>query len=308
MNDRSAGPRRGDTAELSQLGWEHQGTNILCINPYPNGLMLSYHRTSSEFFAKSVQSPGQFLLRSCETREFNIPSGRFTTHRSDIRAGLQEQFDRLARANELSQTVIFFGMITDPFLSLPKKFSTTIACLEALCAARVGLVVVQSRSPLILAALPYLRNLQNRVVASLSVETYREDLAARYLPGKPSISERLSAATGLRRQGIQVQLVAAPLLPYGNPHRDSHEFAQILDEHADFITVQPLNPNRNPFDAKLRSLALSERLLDDKQGAFLQADVATPLIAAISERAEAKLHLPRKIKKGAQQMDLFHAA
>ena len=183
-----------------RTAWYSRADEVLCLNTYPNGITLSSHRLrgSSRGGAKEVEAasskeeliPGHFHLRFRDTRDYLTPPGKYFLYKEDYADRLTRHLAQLRKSGRLTRTVVYFGVMTDPFLSLSKKFDVTMACLDILERYRPGFLVIQTRSPMVIASLAQLKMFRERVVVSIPIETRLEAVVTRYTPGQPRIAER----------------------------------------------------------------------------------------------------------------------
>ncbi len=136
-----------------------------------------------------------------------------------------------ALASDPTGLRIFMSSATDPYQPAEAHFRITRSILEAFRERPVGLLVVQTRSPLVvkdfdlLEALPF-------AWLSMTVET-DDDAVRRSLTATcPSIGRRLQAMREARARGIKVQAAVSPTLPH-----DPGRFADLLCEAADRVIV-----------------------------------------------------------------------
>lgn len=310
--------------------WHSSARLICCINTYPNGISFSVHKNDSvedehtgsidllestggeaaiqePAAQKSKFTPSQFHLRLRDTRDLNVPTGRYFLYREKYAQALEHNLAQLYKKDLLASTVIYLGMSSDPFLALDKKFDVTHACLELLSQYRPGLLVAQTRSPMVISALPLLKMLGDRAVVAMPIESPQENIIARYTPGQPRIRERLIAAEGLRRQGIQVNLMASPVLPYGDFYRDAWDFAAMLSKHADFVSLGSLYSGVENEESMLRLVPLAQRLAADRQFRWLRPYSFRCLYYALKSIAPEKLLLPARVRRESAQLKLFAA-
>lgn len=285
--------------------WHSFAENVLCLSIYANGISVSSHKQEAN---KVELKPEQFGLRFRDTRDHNLPEGKYFIYKDKCLAAFEKHLVSLYKADKLSKTVVYFGLTSDPFLNLHKKFDLTIGCLQLLEQYRPGFLVVQTRSPMVIAGLPLIKAFEDNCVVVMPVETRLESAVRRYTPGLPSISERLIAADGLRKQGIAVALQVGPILPYGDIVRDAVVFAEILSEHADYINFGSLYQGYVKEERKLRDLPISQKLIADKQLRYLRPLCYRHLYAAVSNLCPEKLLLPVKCVAKPAQLDLFVAA
>lgn len=213
---------------------------------------------------------------------------------------------RLSQQGVLSTAEIFFGTTTDPFFPFEGKFDASIRFLELFQRYTPGMLTVQTRSPLIVIAMPVLRKLGQRASVTLGIETPLEESASRYTPGLPRIDERFKTAAALRRFGVPVTIQVGPVLPYGDWRQDAEEFAQKLVEHADYIVVQPLHAAQRKA-GRSSNCPVSQRIARDRLFHYLRPDSANPLLTAIEKLAPEKLREPSREGLRSRQLSIFAA-
>ena len=314
----------GNAAELVTT-WSSHAEVICCINSYGNGITLSLHpglqvgvnsASGCETGAGSGDSksalmkrylPNQFHLRFRDTRDYQMPDGKYFLYRKEVRAALEHQLSQLNQRGLLAATVVYFGTVTDPFAVFHKKFDVTTACLEILGQYRPSKLVIQTRSPMVIAALPTFKQLGDQSVAVIPVETHLERSVVRYTPGLPRISERLIAAQGLRRQGVAVNIAVSPVLPYGDSYRDAWDFAELINRHADYITFGCLADGSEANEKQLKNLPIAQRLAADQQFRWLRPHAYRHVYQALLSLAPDKLLLPVRAPIKPSQLALFAA-
>lgn len=303
--------------------WFSARKHIICLNAYPNGVTLSIHKNPS-FSTASVNAregagaketqtasktllANQFHLRSKDTREYLLPHGRYHLIKERMADTLELHLKQLKEQNILQDAVLYFGVTTDAFFALPRKFEVTMKCLELLEKYQPGMLIVSSRSPLILSALPILKFFGDRAAAVITIESPYDAVLQKFTPGQSSVIERLLAADGLRAQGITVNLQVSPILPYGDFYRDAWPFAELLAAHADYITLGCLATGSVQDEQALRMNPLAIRLSTDKQYRWLRPHAYKYLFHALQNVAPEKLLLPIKSEIVKSQLSLFAA-
>lgn len=309
--------------------WSSNCSTICCLNTYPNGITFSLHSNTPASALSSVNKKGkavtveaeeeekstsdrrfgsdQFHLRFRDTRDLRTPAGRYHLHRENAARALEQHLAQLHRAGKLNDTVLYFGTMTDPFLSLHKKFDVTMSCLDVIERYAPGRVVFQTRSPMVISVLPALKKLGSKAVVVIGVETNSEKAVLRYTPGMPRIAERLIAADGLRKQGVMVNLQVSPILPYGDFLRDAWDFAELLERHADYVTFGSLSTGNPAEERFLRSMPIAQRLSSDGMFAWLRPYAYQAVFHALSVLARDKLLLPVESVSPPKQLKLFAA-
>lgn len=315
---RAAEPTGNPLVDI-ETTWSSFAKIICCINTYPNGIGLSLHVRDGDHLNAKVGShrsgsvkeqvfhPYHFNLRVRDTRDYQLPEGKFFVYKKDALANVERHLSTLHRQNVLQSTVVYLGTSVDPFLSFHKRFDQTNGCLQLLEQYKPQLLVVQTRSPMVLAGLPTIKALGQHAVVTIPIETSLERAIQRYTPGLPKISERLMAAQGLRRQGVRVNLSAAPLLPYGDVARDAWDFAELLDRYADVITVGCLASGDEADERQLKELPIAQRLVADQQFHWLRPQAYQALYQALQVVAPEKLRVPVRPRVKSGQLTLFAA-
>ena len=296
--------------------WSSHARVIMCVNSYPNGITVSLHAGEgsqpqvageSDVEGGKKYQPSQFHLRFRDTRDYQLPAGKYFLYKKNPLEALEKHLSLLHQRNLLQETVLYFGTITDPFLSFHKKFDLTTGCLEVFSHYRPARIVLQTRSPMIIAALPMLKLFGDKATAAIHVESHLEKSIARYTPGKPKLSERLVAAQGLRRQGVMVNLLVSPVLPYGDLYRNAWDFAELLERHGDYITFGCLATGSEATEKQLKNLPIAQKLAADEQFQWLRPHAFKYVYHALKVIAPEKLQLPVKAPVKPSQLTLFAA-
>lgn len=306
--------------------WHSGAKRVLAINPFPNGITLSIHNLSEATGELSDESKGvaqdsqevaegvrkridsrQFHLRLKETRDYLVPSGRYFLFREGYGDALEKKLARLQREGLLDDCVCYLGVTADPFLAFHKRFDVTMKCLELLEKFQPARLIIQTRSPMVISALPILRTFGSRAAVALVVETHLEQPIVRYTPGQPAIRDRWLAADGLRSQGVTVNVQVSPILPYGEFYRDAWQFAEQLNQHADFVTFGCLATGAHQDELALKGLPIAQKLAADRNFRWLRPHAYRYLYYSMQSIAPEKLLLPVRLEPKSSQLSLFAA-
>ncbi len=277
-------------------------SNIYTVDSFENGIAFGQHRTPTgqdprEVYALRLQNDSEMIrLRS-----------RYALNKEKPLHQLENYLMRLSSQGTLSSAHIYLGTTTDPFHPFDGKFEGSMKFLELFRRYRPGMLTVQTRSPLIVLALPVFAALGKHVSITIGVETCVEDSVRRYTPGLPRIEERLKTATALRRFGIEVNLQVAPVLPYGDWKKDAGDFAKLLADNGDHVFVLPFNNGMQDCQKRLRASEAAQRLAEDRKFHWLRPDAATPLISALEAIAPEKLAAPGRKQLSPKQLSIFAA-
>ena len=250
-----------------------------------------------------------YLRLEDEFSSFSLRS-RYSVEAENPLHQLEHHLMRLSQNGDLGTCEIIFGCYSDPFFPFQGKFDLSIKALELFARYVPGHLTIQTRSPLLVIALPVLKRLGNKVTVSVAVETNDESSVCRYTPGLPRIEERLKMVTALRRFGVETAIQIAPVLPYGDWKEDAHKFAKTLIEHADFITVHAFNTliEHEGLSARaVKNQTGAARLAEDRKFHWLRADSTKPLLNAIDELDSAKLTVPTRGYQQKRQLSFFAA-
>ncbi|MCB0336834.1 MAG: hypothetical protein KDD62_11035 [Bdellovibrionales bacterium] len=285
-----------------------RSTYIFSVDSFSNGIAFGQHPVSDSV---SEETRRHYRLRLDQDQEVVRLRSRYVLrpHRdqSNCLHELEANLMRLSNNGILRSSEIFFGTTTDPFHPFEHKFDASMKFLEIFRRYVPGMLHVQTRSPLIVLALPIFKALGKNVTITLGVETNCEKSRQRYTPDLPRIEERLKTAQALRRFGIEVHIQVGPVLPYGDWKTDAKGFAQTLVDHADFIRVLPLTDGSSQSEKRLRKNAVALRVAEDRKFHWLRTDSAVPLLNAIHEIAPEKLEQPVRKHMEDRQLNIFAA-
>lgn len=287
---------------IFNMGFTKGASQVVTLNSYPNGVSVSIHKASA-----MIQGVDHFSLRLKETRGHLVPEGRFYIYRENVKAELERLFHTMSKRPQWASTVLYLGVFSDPFHGFHKKFNYTMACIDIIERHVPARVVVQSRSRMLLTALPMLKNLGKKAFAVIPFETCLESSVAKYTPKQPRLEERLVTAQGLKAQGIVTCLSADPVLPYGETRGDTWKFAEILTKYSDIVSLGSLYHGLKSEEANLRQCPLFVKLESDRQFEALRPNAHQELLAVINKVAPKHLEIPALRGEEAEQLKLFAA-
>ena len=272
------------------------------VDSYANGIAFGQHRLDAGRDPREC-----YALRLLDDANLVRLRGRYMLEKANPLHELERALMRLSNQGVLHDATIYFGVSTDPFLPFDSKFDASMKFLDLFQRYTPGMLVIQTRSPLIVLALPVFKRLGKHAAVTIGIETPLEEMARAYTPALPRVEERLRTAEALRKFGVEVTLQVGPVLPYGDWREDAGRFAEVLIEHADFICVQPLTDGTEYFERKMRSSELVRKLAHDRRFHYLRKDAGVPLLNAIDARAPEKLAMPRRAHLDSKQIKIFAA-
>jgi DNA repair photolyase len=289
--------------EKEQTASRQQGFSITyTVDSFADGIAFGQHRL------EEGQDPRDFYgLRLKDEADLVRLRSRYVLHRSNPLHELESHLMRLSRQGVLASSVIYLGVSTDPFFPFEGKFDGSMKFLELFQRYTPGLLIVQTRSPLIVIAMPVLKRLGARASVTIGLETPDEEAVRRYTPGFPRVADRLKTATALRRFGVEVSFQVSPVLPYGDWKKDAGKFAEVLNANADRIYVKPLSDGTDRTERAVRNMPLAKRLAEDRRFHWLRPDAASPLITELEKLAPEKLKVPERRHLRERQMKMFAA-
>lgn len=276
--------------------------HIFTVDSFANGIAFGQQRLPEEADPRDYYS-----LRIRDDSGVVELRSRYMLHKNNPLHELERHLMRLSQQGVLHSSIIYLGTTTDPFFPFEGKFDASMKFLELFQRYTPGLLCVQTRSPLIVIALPVFKKLGKHCSITLGVETSSEEAVRRYTPGLPRISERLKTATALRRFGVEVNLQVNPVLPYGDWRNDAASFAELLVNHGDYIYIRSITDGSERQEQKIRATTLAQKLAKDRKFHWLRPDTAQPLYDAVAALAPEKLKQPERKHLASKQLSMFAA-
>lgn len=207
------------------------------------------------------------------------PWGTWVDVKLNVAEVLADELERGRRRGTLQTWRIFMSSATDPYQGAEARCRLTRACLEVFAKMPPGLLVVQTRSPLVLRDLDLLLALRPIVWVSLTLETDNDRVRRAFTPTSPPVAARIRTLRLLRQAGIRTQAAISPMLP-----NDPGAFAAALDDVCDRALVDTLFAG-DGADGK-RSEALGMRDLFERlgYGGWYGPDAHEPLVRALRSK------------------------
>jgi DNA repair photolyase len=175
-------------------------------------------------------------VKGLSVHRFHQPAlewGEYVHPRTGIAQQLRKELRRFAARGELSQLAVFMSSATDPYQGQERRWRLSRACLAAFADYPPGLLVVQTRSPLVADDFNLLRALGERCWLNFTLETDRDDVRQVMTPRCPSISQRLETLNQAQRAGLNVQITVSPCLPFSSVET----FGALLVAHGQRVIV-----------------------------------------------------------------------
>ncbi|HRW07570.1 MAG TPA: hypothetical protein P5121_20845 [Caldilineaceae bacterium] len=156
-------------------------------------------------------------VKGLSVHRFHQPTaawGAYVHPRIGIADKLRQELCRLAAKGELATTAIFMSSATDPYQGLERQWRLSRACLEVFAEFPPGLLVIQTRSPLVEEDFARIAALGSCCWLNFTVETDLEEVRRTVTPLCPAIARRWVTLRRALAAGLQVQITVSPCLPY----------------------------------------------------------------------------------------------
>src|SRR5690606_23608388 len=114
-----------------------------------------------------------------------------------------------------------------------RRWKLTRACLEVLAQHPPGLLLLQTRSPLVERDFDLLQRLGDRCWLSFTLETDLDAVRRQVTPRCPSVDRRLQTLQAALAAALNVQVAVSPCLPFS----DVETFGSLLVAHGHRVVV-----------------------------------------------------------------------
>jgi DNA repair photolyase len=192
---------------------------------------------------------------------------------------LADELERGRRRGKLETWRIFMSSATDPYQGAEAKYRVTRACLEAFVKMPPGLLVVQTRSPMVLRDLDLLRALRGVAWVSLTLETNDDRVRRAFTPTSPPVAARLRTLRALRQAGIRAQAAVSPMLP-----NDPASFAAALADACDRALVDTLFAGDGAHGKRSEALGMRDLFARLGYGGWYAPEAHEPLLRTLRVR------------------------
>jgi DNA repair photolyase len=165
------------------------------------------------------------------------PWGGFLDTKTNVEEAYRAQYDRLKHPprGEPKPLRIFCSSVTEPYPPQERTARRMRRLLEEMRIRPPDLLVIQSRTPLVVDDLALLQELHEfcRVQVNITVETDKDNLPPPFPRHAYSPASRIEALRTLRDAGLWTVATVSPLLPLDEPRR----FAQRLEAASDRVIL-----------------------------------------------------------------------
>lgn len=210
----------------------------------------------------------------------NRPWGDWVKAKINAPELLTSELASLKRRGSFGQLRIFMGSSTDPYQGIESRLKLSREILSVFHqSGEFGLLILQTRSPLIERDLDLLQLLGRRVIVSLTIETNRDSVRQIITPTSPSIPRRLLTLERLSGAGIRTQAAISPLLPC-----DPSIFADLISSRTSRAVVDTLLHGDGANGRRSRSLGLPALLANINAPEWLESDCYLHLLHLLRQR------------------------
>lgn len=205
--------------------------------------------------------------------------GEWVEAKRNIGDVLRRELQSHHKKGHLSNLRIFMSSATDPYQGAESTYRLTRACLEAFTEFPPGLLVVQTRSPLVLRDLDLLRDLKQHVWVSLTLETNDDAVRKLFTPTSPTVGSRFRAMESLMEAGVRVQAAVSPMLP-----NEVATFVDRLDAVCDRVIVDTLFHGDGAKGRRSESLGMARVYEEHGYPEWYQPGAHLELLAALTSK------------------------
>ena len=210
----------------------------------------------------------------------NRPWGEWVKAKINAPELLSAELASLQRRGHFGLLHIFMGSSTDPYQGIESQLRLTRRLLSIFAeSGDFGILVIQTRSPLVERDTDLLRALGPRAIVSLTIETNRESVRRQITPTSPSIQRRLTTLERLTAAGIRTQAALSPLLPCDPPL-----LAEMIASRTSRAIVDTLVHGDGAGGRRSRSLGLQSLLAAIDQPQWLDSDLYLELLRLLRAR------------------------
>ncbi len=146
--------------------------------------------------------------------------------------------ERLAKEMGGLSGTIGIGTVTDPYQEPERRFELTRKCLDVISGFDVG-INIMTKSDLVLRDMDTIARMKHSV--GVTITTLEESVSKRTEPGAPLPKARLSAMRKMVDAGLNVYLLAGPLMSTLEGHEREYADA-VLDTGVRCASIDKLNP------------------------------------------------------------------
>ena len=288
-------------------GQEKDAQIVYTVDAFDDGLAFGQHALPRSKTSDNNSFLSDFCLRLPGEQQVVKLRSRYMLDKKQPYTELEKHLLRLSNQGTLRQTVIILGVNNDPFHPFEGRFDASMRFLSLFERYTPGVLCIQTRSPLLVLALPVLKRLGKHCVINYGIETNSEETARRYTPRLPRVEERIKAVRSLSRFGIPVRVQVSPVLPYGDWRKDAEAFAETLAEISSGIDLRSLSDGSEQREKQLRATPLAQKLARDRKFHWLRPDATAPLREALEKTAPQMLEPPRWEHLKDPQLGIFAA-
>jgi hypothetical protein len=220
---------------------------------------------------------------------------RYALDKNNRLSAFERHLSRLERQGVLSESTVLFGVVTDPFFPFEGKFDASMKFLELFTRYTPKALIVQTRSPLSVIAMPVFKSLGDRALVNVYLETTDDEVRKACTPHLPRCEERISLARTLHRFGVPVGIQIHPLFPTIGVEGKYGEMVALFQEISSYVKVSSWDEYTHGSSA-MRARTRVAAVIEERFGAaWLSSTPKKELMDAIATHAPTLLATPRML-------------
>lgn len=226
-------------------------------------------------------------VKALSVHRFHQPAlawGEYVHPRVGIAELLSKELGRHQKRGELEQLAIFMSSATDPYQEQERRWRLSRACLARLVEHPPGLLVVQTRSPLVADDFDHLAELGARLWLNFTLETDCDEVRKAVTPHGPSIAQRLNTLKRALAAGLQVQITVSPCLPFSSVEG----FGTLLLAHSQRVIVDTYLSGDGQGGKRTQATAIPAMYTNQNWGSWQAESAARALYEWLQTRIGAR--------------------
>jgi len=206
--------------------------------------------------------------------------GDYAHPRVGIAGRLRAELERIHARGGLDSLAIFMSSATDPYQGIERRMRLSRTCLDVFLDYPPGLLIIQTRSPLVEDDFDRLRQLGERCWLNFTLETDRDDVRGIVTPTCPSIARRLQTLRRAAESDLNVQITVSPCLPYSSVDA----FGRLLLDHAPRVLVDSYVSGDGRSGSRTVGTGIPQLYLDQAWGSWRAEEAAKALYGWLHSR------------------------
>jgi DNA repair photolyase len=222
-------------------------------------------------------------VKGLSVHRFHQPAlawGEYVHPRIGIADHLRKELMRATARQTIGSLAIFMSSATDPYQGAERQWRLSRACLDAFNEFPPGLLVIQTRSPLVRDDFARIRALGERCWLNFTLETDLDTVRRAITPHSPAIKQRLATLQAAMAFGLNVQITVSPCLPFSSVET----FGELLLTHGHRVIVDSYVSGDGQAGKRTASTAIPTRYAEQQWGDWRSEATAQALYQWLQTR------------------------